>query len=192
MAYNYEYPYADLSRGNVDWLLSEMKRISETLNQLIDEFKDAEAILGRANEYTDEQCRVLRNMIQTTNTRVESINQTLTRNIDALAAFVNDQDLRLEEMIDTNMLRTQQQFVEQWNATVDYVDNHLAAAKVRNFFTGELTSIQAMFDYLSRLHLEDAGTYTEVSGLNTYAYYEAKNQTYEYVTMNSKPFFEVS
>ena len=27
MAYNYEYPYADMSRSNIDWLLNEMKSL---------------------------------------------------------------------------------------------------------------------------------------------------------------------
>lgn len=192
MAYNYEYPYADLSRANTDWLLNEMKKVKSTLEQLIEEFADAEAILGRANEYTDTQCDALRVLIEANAERIETVNSSLSTTIEALGSLVNDQDLRLEEMIDSNMLRNQQELIAQWNRTVEYVDNHLASAKVRNFFTGELTSIQAMFDYLSRLHLENAGTYTEVSGINTYAYYEAKNQTYEYVTMNSKTFFEVS
>lgn len=34
MAYNYEYPYADMSRGNVDWLLNEMKALKRQLEEI--------------------------------------------------------------------------------------------------------------------------------------------------------------
>lgn len=34
MAYNYEYPYADMSRGNVDWLLNEMKAIKKQVEEI--------------------------------------------------------------------------------------------------------------------------------------------------------------
>lgn len=34
MAYNYEYPYADLSRANVDWLLNEMKALKKQVEEI--------------------------------------------------------------------------------------------------------------------------------------------------------------
>lgn len=34
MAYNYEYPYADMSRGNVDWLLNEMKALKKQVEEI--------------------------------------------------------------------------------------------------------------------------------------------------------------
>ena len=34
MAYNYEYPYADLSRANVDWLLNEMKALRAQVEEI--------------------------------------------------------------------------------------------------------------------------------------------------------------
>ena len=34
MAYNYEYPYADMSRGNVDWLLNEMKALRAQVEEI--------------------------------------------------------------------------------------------------------------------------------------------------------------
>lgn len=34
MAYNYEYPYADMSRSNIDWLLNEMKSIKAQVEKI--------------------------------------------------------------------------------------------------------------------------------------------------------------
>ena len=34
MAYNYEYPYADMSRSNIDWLLNEMKALSAKVDEI--------------------------------------------------------------------------------------------------------------------------------------------------------------
>ena len=34
MAYNYEYPYADMSRGNIDWLLNEMKALKRQVEEI--------------------------------------------------------------------------------------------------------------------------------------------------------------
>ena len=34
MAYNYEYPYADMSSGNVDWLLNEMKALRAQVEEI--------------------------------------------------------------------------------------------------------------------------------------------------------------
>lgn len=34
MAYNYEYPYADMSRTNIDWLLHEMKSLRAQVEEI--------------------------------------------------------------------------------------------------------------------------------------------------------------
>ena len=48
MAYNYEYPYADLSRANIDWLLNEFKAFKERLDDLYSQAAD-EIILHYLN-----------------------------------------------------------------------------------------------------------------------------------------------
>lgn len=40
MAYNYEYPYADMSRSNIDWLLNEMKSLRAQVEEI---YSDAAA-----------------------------------------------------------------------------------------------------------------------------------------------------
>ena len=48
MAYNYEYPYADLSRANIDWLLNEFKAFKARLDDLYSHAAD-EIILHYLN-----------------------------------------------------------------------------------------------------------------------------------------------
>lgn len=48
MAYNYEYPYADLSRANIDWLLNEFKAFKARLDDLYSSAAD-EIILHYLN-----------------------------------------------------------------------------------------------------------------------------------------------
>lgn len=191
MAYNYEYPYADMSRANVDWLLNEMKELKTTVDTLIEEFADVDAIVSTCNAYTDEQVTILRQLIASNTSSIQNLSNRLDSNINSLTNLIADTELAIMVDVNNKYVRNQQAIAQQWTDMVNYINSQLLDVKVRNFFTGELTTIQAMFDYLSRFHLVDAATYTEVTGLNTYAYYEAKNKTYEEVTVDSKNFFEV-
>ena len=191
MAYNYEYPYADMSRANVDWLLNEMKELKATVDTLIEEFADVDAIVATCNAYTDSQIQTVKALISANTASITTLSNRLDTDINSLTNLIADTETSIMVDVNQKYIRNQQAIAQQWTDMVNYINSQLLEVKVRNFFTGELTTIQAMFDYLSRFHLTDAATYTEVTGLNTYAYYEAKNKTYKEVTMDSKNFFEV-
>ena len=191
MAYNYEYPYADLSRSNVDWLLNEMKDLKSLVDKMIEEYGNINEIVATCKKYTDDQISELKTLVDANTTGLVAINNRLTNTINDLTTLIDATETAILIDINNKYVRNQQAIAQQWTDMVNYINNQVIDIKVRNFFTGQLTSIQAMFDYLAHFHLDDAATYTEVTGLNTYAYYEAKNKTYEEVTMDSKTFFEV-
>lgn len=39
MAYNYEYPYTDAQRGNLDWIINTMKDITSNIDELIEQLR---------------------------------------------------------------------------------------------------------------------------------------------------------
>ena len=191
MAYNYEYPYADLSRSNIDWLLNEIKNLKSLVERMIEEYGNVNQIVSTCNSYTDDQVAELKALIEANTSGLVSVNNRLTNTINDLTTLIDATETAILIDVNNKYVRNQQAIAQQWSDMIDYITNQVIDIKVRNFFTGQLTSIQAMFDYLAHFHLDDAATYSEVSGLNTYAYYEAKNKTYEEVTMDSKTFFEV-
>ena len=87
------------------------------------------------------------------------------------------------------------------NATIDvkiennneyilsHLEDELAKIKVINYFTGEKVTVQAMFNYLSELHLENPITYTELAAAEiTYTDFAALNMTYTELAVKGNSF----
>ena len=66
------------------------------------------------------------------------------------------------------------------------MQTYLSQIKVINFFTGEMISIQDMFDYLAGLHTTDSIDYdTMAARAKTYTELAAFNKTYTELTMSA-------
>ena len=187
MAYNYEYPYTDSNRYNADWLLNKMKELEGRLDGIVEE------TLALTKTYVD-------NRLETYQSQIESIRREIaliSQRTDTLSAHVANEVLRLESKILDAERKAESLFIIANNRTDlqiqrnnEYIfreieDNILGNITVINYFTGERTTVQGMFDYLASLHLQNAITYNGLRDKNlTYTELIAKSITYTELVKN--------
>ena len=185
-----KYPYTDLHELNLDWILSKVKELEEKVNDI------KEDILADAKAYTDEQAAILQGNINTLAADVNAFKIQINNKVDKLNAEVVarlnnlDQDIvDLYNYVDNQIVisnaRTDQAIN---NAKEDIYQNmmqELGKIKVINYFTGELISVQEMFNYLASLHATDGITYSQITARNkTYAALAALNVSYSDIAMH--------
>lgn len=175
------YPYTDFHEMNLDWVLKTLKEMDAQIDDLHDQIL-AEAITATENYVDDKLAGVLSAFAD-----LKSDFITLTNNFNSLnAEFVqlkNDTNAKLNQLeqdiinavIGVNQ-RTDLLLQNMYNQIFADLSTQLSQIKVINYFTGEQTSIQDMFNYLAMLHLNDsidydtmayrAKTYTQLAALN--------------------------
>lgn len=187
MAYNYEYPYTDPNRYNSDWLLHKMGELEGRLDGIVEE------TLKRTKDYVDER---LVNVLEQI-TEVRKAIADVENSTDVLSDKLITEVARLESLITAAEKNAENLFVIANNRTDlqiqrnnEYIfreieDNILANITVINYFTGERTSVQNMFDYLASLHLQNSISYNGLIDKNlTYTELAAKNITYTELVKN--------
>lgn len=187
MAYNYEYPYTDPNRYNADWLLNKMKELEGRLDSI------AEEILALTKTYVDNRLKTCQLQIDSIRREIAEVSQRT----DTLSVHVADEVLRLEAKILDAERKAESLFIIANNRTDlqiernnEYIfreieDNILGNITVINYFTGERITIQAMFDYLASLHLQNAITYNGLRDKNlTYTELIAKSISYTELVKN--------
>lgn len=187
MAYNYEYPYTDPNRYNADWLLNKMKELEGRLDGIVEE------TLNLTKEYVDErlagyQALILeiRRDIKTLSDRDDEISEDLLRQVNRLEGLISDAEQKSESLFIIANNRTDLQ-IQRNNEYIfrEIEDNILSNITVINYFTGEHTTVQDMFDYLASLHLQNAITYNGLRDKNlTYTELIAKSITYTELLKN--------
>lgn len=187
MAYNYEYPYTDPNRYNADWLLNKMKELEGRLDGIVEES------LALTKTYVD-------NRLETYQSQIESIRREIaevSQRTGALSVHVANEVLRLESEILEAERKAESLFIISNNRTDlqiernnEYIfreieDNILGNITVINYFTGERTTVQNMFNYLASLHLQNAISYNGLRDKNlTYTELIAKSISYTELVKN--------
>lgn len=189
------YPYTDFHELNLDWILKEMKaldaRLDEALTTLsaqiyakvmddiepmFNNLKNEFAILqsnfdGLQGDFDDLEAD-----FNTLSTNVDTKLQTMKNYIDAQTVAAKDYTNTAIEQNNTYLL--------------DVMQTYLSQVKVINFFTGELISVQDMFDYLAGLHTSDAIDYdTMALRSKTYTELAAFNKTYTELVMSGNTWY---
>ena len=187
MAYNYEYPYTDPNRYNADWLLNKMKELEGRLDGILEEALKLtkEYVDIRLSEY-QAQISDIQREIKTLYDKDEEISAEIVRQVIRLEGLISDAEHEAESLFIISNNRTDLQ-IERNNEYIfrEIEDNILANITVINYFTGEHTTVQDMFDYLARLHLENAITYNGLRDKNlTYTELIAKRITYTELVKN--------
>ena len=187
MAYNYEYPYTDPNRYNADWLLNKMKELEGRLDGILEEAVKLtkEYVDIRLSEY-QAQIAQIRNEIQAVSDRTDEISEEMVQQVARLEGLISDAERNAESLFIIANNRTDMQ-IERNNEYIfrEIEDNILGNITVINYFTGEHTTVQDMFDYLASLHLQNAITYNGLRDKNlTYTELIAKRITYTELVKN--------
>lgn len=187
MAYNYEYPYTDPNRYNADWLLNKMKELEGRLDGIVEE------ALRLTKIYVDErlagyqaQISDIKREINKLYAQDDEISAEIVRQVARLEDLIADAESKAESLFIISNNRTDLQ-IQRNNEYIfhEIEDNILANITVINYFTGENTTVQDMFDYLASLHLQNAITYTEFADKNlTYNALIGKSITYTELVKN--------
>lgn len=187
MAYNYEYPYTDPNRYNSDWLLNKMKELEGRLDGILEDAVKLtkEYVDTRLSEY-QAQITQIRKEIQAVSDRTGELSEEMVRQVVRLEGLISDAERKAESLFIIANNRTDLQ-IERNNEYIfrEIEDNILANITVINYFTGEHTTVQDMFDYLASLHLQNAITYNGLRDKNlTYTELVAKSITYTELVKN--------
>ena len=192
MAFVSKYPYTDLHELNLDWLIQKMKDLDERIDGLHDELK--QELTAELTEYVNERLAVTEAKFEVLKADVEhelgvieanfdllrgqfaDLDQTMNDYIDYINARIADIQAEISADIAGVNARTDALIASNNEYLLSQMATYLNQIKVINFFTGELVSIQDMFNYLAGLHLTDsidydtmalrAKTYTDLANLN--------------------------
>lgn len=203
--WNIKYPTQNGEMINLDWIISEVKRLNQNMDEL--EERVLAAALAATKEYVDEQMREIR----------EDFND-LSDEVASLRLYFDQKIEELDTQYDTfivavrNELNSMTRRIEQFETTVqneivavnaltdlkieanneyilDEVAKGVVNVRVLNYFTGERVTVQEMFDTLAQLHLENPISYAELAAANiTYTALAALNMTYTELAIKGKSF----
>lgn len=169
--FNNKYPYSDFHELNLDWILETVSSLEKRVDNLKTEF------LEQANKYTDEKFAEFKSDLaeleQELNTVVGELQEQyseFTKLINARIQFIQNDIDELNQKIDAEIIGaneyTNQAIIQNNNYLIEKLSETVSSLLVINFFTGEKITIQAMFDTLAQLHIQDPLTYTEYANKN--------------------------
>lgn len=203
--WNIKYPTQNGEMINLDWIISEIKRLNQNMDEL--EERVLAAALAATKEYVDEQMAGIRSDFNDLSDEVASLRIYFDQKVSQLEGNYNTFVVAVR-----NELNTMTRRIEEFEQTVqneiiavnaltdlkieanneyilDKVAEGVVNVKVLNYFTGELVTVQSMFDTLAQLHLENPITYTELAGSGIdYTALAALNMTYTELAIKGKSF----
>lgn len=200
-----KYPTQNGEMINLDWIISEVKRLNQNLDEL--EARVLAEALAATKEYVDTEIADIRNDFNALSDEVASLRiyfdqevQTLQNQYSTFVRAVDNSIDRLVHRIEqyeenmraaiigVNALTDLK--IEQNNEYIlDKVAEGIVNVKVINYFTGELVTVQSMFDTLAQLHLENPITYTELANAGiTYNDLAGLNMTYTELAIKGNSF----
>lgn len=205
LPWNIKFPTQNGEMINLDWIISEVKRLNQNLDELearvleaalkatkeyVDvelaeirrEFAELEADMVAMRAYFDEQVQTLQNdytsftnyvnlQISLLNNRISEFDQTIKNDIIGVNALT---DLKIQQ---------NNEYI------LDQVAQGLVNLKVVNYFTGQVVTVQEMFNTLAELHLENPITFNELATAGiTYNDLAALSMTYTELAIKGKSF----
>ena len=190
-----KYPYTDFHELNLDWLLDRMCKLEDELNDALETLSTE--IYNQVMTDLQPTLTGLRNDLNALTNDYNTLRgqfEELDTEFDAFTAHVNSQIISLQNYVDAQAAACNEYTNLRIAQNNDYIlselTQYLSQIKVINFFTGELVSIQNMFDYLASLHATDALDYdTMALRAKTYTELAAFNKTYTELVMSGNTWY---
>lgn len=205
LPWNIKFPTQNGEMINLDWIISEVKRLNQNLDEL--EARVLEAALKATKEYVDVELAEIRREFAQLEADMVAMKayfdeqvQTLQNDYTSFTNYVNlqisllnnrisefDQTIK-NDIIGVNAL-TDLKIQQNNEYILDQVAQGLVNLKVVNYFTGQVVTVQEMFNTLAELHLENPITFNELatSGI-TYNDLAALSMTYTELAIKGKSF----
>lgn len=174
-----QFPYTNFHDLNLDWVLKEVKRVSEAVDKWSTEVLDA------AKAYTDEKIEAEAERANQANLELKQTVETAIRDFQnvvngTIAGFqeqLTQQDAEIEANLVAARSYTNAQIAQNNEFLMEEISKGLIDLKVLNLFTGKYVTVQEMFDYLSAFHLTGAISVAQIGNaqrtVNTVVGYNA-------------------
>lgn len=174
-----QFPYTNFHDLNLDWMLKEVKRVSEAVDKWSTEVLDA------AKTYTDVKVAAEAERANQANLELKQTVETAIRDFQnvvngAISGFqdqMREQDIEIEANLAAARSYTNSQIAQNNEFLMDEISKGLVDLKVLNLFTGKYVTVQEMFDYLATFHLTGAISVAQINNaqrtVNTVVGYNA-------------------
>ena len=174
-----QFPYTNFHDLNLDWVLKEVKRVSEAVDKWSTEVLDA------AKSYTDEKVaaeaeranQANLELKQTVETAIRDFQNVVNGTISGFQEQLRQQDAEIDANLVAARGYTNAQIAQNNEFLMDEISKGLIDLKVLNLFTGKYVTVQEMFDYLAAFHLTGAISVAQIGNaqraVNTVVGYNA-------------------
>ena len=153
-----QFPYTNFHELNLDWVLNEVKRVSEAVDKWSDE------VLAAAKTYTDIKIaaeaersdQAILELKQSVETAIRDFQNVVNGTLSGFQEQLRQQDMEIDANLVAARGYTNAQIAQNNEFLMDEISKGLIDLKVINLFTGTYMSVQEMFDYLAAFHLTGA------------------------------------
>ena len=174
-----QFPYTNFHDLNLDWVLKEVKRVSEAVDKWSTE------VLEAAKAYTDEKIaaeaersnQAYLELKQSVETTIRDFQNVVNSALSGFQEQLRQQDIEIEANLAASRSYTNTQIAQNNEFLMDEISKGLIDLKVLNLFTGKYVTVQEMFDYLATFHLTGAISVAQIGNaqrtVNTVVGYNA-------------------
>lgn len=160
-----QFPYTNFHDLNLDWVLKEVKRVSEAVDKWSTEVLDAAKAYADAKVAAEAERANQANLElkQSVETAIRDFQNVVNGTLTGFQEQLNQQDAEIDANLVAARGYTNAQIAQNNVFLMEEISKGLIDLKVLNLFTGKYVTVQEMFDYLSAFHLTGAISIAQVA-----------------------------